>query len=318
MIDVNDEFAYPSEDDLWSICFPRDAFESLMEHFDGSPTLVRMIHTHREETLFYSSDIYEKQKRGGIEPGTARDPPEATKQVSKLGENPIRNISIIASDYRIYIVYNLRTEKTYPGDLALTVQWDAHSKITTAFLHGADVKGFETLKEWLTLVASSTGHPTLLPALLAELQYEKHEKIQKKYTDGFKSVHEEINELADKSIHPMGHHSYVTDAIEVKVEELTEKIFHLYLSAGNLRRRVLSFKSQLLRMKQSMNCLEFVADQDYREYLQIHTKRIGDRLDEISSEYELIIQQSGTVVEGASVLLSSVRKPISHQGFLIS
>lgn len=233
----------------------------------------------------------------------------------------------------------MRTEKSLPEDLALNVSANQDGA-TFAFLHGCTPEIVAQLKEWLEHTKSSAGHPMLLPALLAETQYAKHDRIQHRYNNNFLRLFDKIELLArnlSKSPRQNANtfnksarrHSRSVQTAPGKVRlqqweeerkreakereerkfdigNLLNRVFSLYQKNGNLQRHLTSFRAQLTVMVKSIERIEKEALPTQRPYLHSHGERIKERLDEICSDYENLIKQSTLKVEGANLLLTSV------------
>jgi hypothetical protein len=234
----------------------------------------------------------------------------------------------------------MRTEKSLPKDLALSVSKNKHG-IICAFLHGCTPNRVAQLKDWLEHTKSSAGHPMLLPALLAETQYTKHDRIQRRYfknfLDAFHTIESMALNLSDSTelsgnfmnLNTPRHNARIhtgsginrqeseeekpkreakeQDKKKLDFSRLLNRIFALYQKNGNLQRHLISFHAQLAVMLESIERIGKEALPTEQDYLRDHGDRIRERIVEIRTDYDDLIKQNVLMVEGANLLLTSVR-----------
>ena len=233
----------------------------------------------------------------------------------------------------------MRTEKSLPKDLALSVSKNKHG-IICAFLHGCTPNRVAQLKDWLEHTKSSAGHPMLLPALLAEIQYTKHDRIQQRYFKSFldafhriESMALDLSDSAEQSgklinLNTLWHNTHIhgngmnrqesekekhnrgakeRDEKNLDFSRLLNRIFALYQKNGNLQRHLISFHAQLAIMLESIERIGKEALPAEQGYLRDQGDRIRERTMEIRTDYDDLIKQNVVMVDGANLLLTSVR-----------
>jgi hypothetical protein len=142
-------------------------------------------------------------------------------------------------------VYNCRTPNSWELDLALSATHYPRRGFTFAILYGSTSKIEKAVFERLQLISVEAAHPLLLPALLVELELQRHNKL----------VESNINDIEAKILEVKSHSSNAQGYCRSKVERRNESKRTAWLDLTYLRNSLMTWNTQLSKMAEHAEVL---------------------------------------------------------------
>ncbi|KAF4342406.1 hypothetical protein FBEOM_3657 [Fusarium beomiforme] len=76
-------------------------------------------------------------------------------------------------------VYNFRTSNAWGDDLAMSATFFPHSNLTLSIVYGVSLSVERDIISWLSIVQQTQIHPLVVPAMLAEVERSRHDRLVK-------------------------------------------------------------------------------------------------------------------------------------------
>ena len=235
---------------------------------------------------------------------------------------PLRSGKLSTSTANRDSGYNKRIERFLPKDLALSVSADPETGTVNAFLHGCSGDQVDDIEHWLYRCQELVVHPLLMHFLLAEIQLERHAGVLREYRRRFRKTYEKIARSANALVDAGRPQAITMGGSETQQDlepgQYSEQIFDHFRKISDLRKRMISYKSTLKVIGDSLDDLANLSNRQREAYAKSASHRISKRLDDIVTEFDSMITDADIMVEGASLLLTSVSdRPFLRLSLLI-
>lgn len=204
----------------------------------------------------------------------------------------------------------MRMDNAWSRDLAMSASTNMMTGMTYALLHGCDEQDVEVLTDWLKMTERSAGHPTLLPALFAELQLRRHKRLTRDNWSKLTTLYAHTGQYRSPTSGPQPG-SLQEDTFDY--DNTTREVLRMYQDTGFLEKSLLNFQRKLKQMLAKLTVIGITMPEARKDFIITESTRIGERLEEIIDDYEGLIAKCKLITDGASLLTEAVRSsPCLH------
>ena len=180
--------------------------------------------------------------------------------------------------------------------------------MTYAIFHGCDEQDVKVLTDWLRMTTYSAGHPLLLPALFAELQLRRHKKMTRENWSKLVTLYAHTGQYGNQA---QKEQPTPLQDNEFDYDYTTTEVLRMYQDTGFLEKGLMKFRRKLRQMACQSEVIKTTVPENQKEFIVTGNVRIGERLEEMTDDYEGLLADCKLIMDGASLLNNAVSWGIS-------
>ncbi|KAI1264935.1 hypothetical protein F5Y18DRAFT_71372 [Xylariaceae sp. FL1019] len=196
------------------------------------------------------------------------------------------------------IVYNCRSNASWKGDLALSVTFRPSDMTTHAVMYGCDKETTEEITQRLTNTDIEVFHPMVLPALFAELERNRLDRLARR----------KISQLLQRIIS-------ISENVNLEQYGSAPASITEWLEMGEIRNGLLTFKRKMQDMIEHVEELQNTIfsvpdikgpsqqgpDLERVTAFRVAGTKIEERLKHLVDEFDELIRKCATMIDGVTL-----------------
>ncbi len=207
----------------------------------------------------------------------------------------------------------MRMDNSWSRDLAMSASANIGTGMTYALFHGCDERDVKMLTDWLKMTTCSAGHPMLLPALFSELQLRRHKRLTQ---DNWRKLVTLYAHTGQYGNHALRAQPVLLQEDAIDYDNTTREVLGMYLDTGFLEKSLMKLRRGLKQMEGQLAVIRTTVPEARIDFIATENARIGERLGEMTDDYEGLIAECKLITDGASLLINAVsRSPCLHNPY---